>query len=73
MVLSAPKIWLMLGIIPNPSNGTPLGLGLSKHSHANPRKVSIKDTTKSYLEALQGSTRLLLSCTKADHDHGKLE
>ena len=51
----------VLGIIPNISNGNPLGLGLSKQSHANPRKVSFKDTTKSYLEALKGSTRPLLS------------
>ena len=44
----------VLGIIPNPSNGTHLGMGLSKQSHANPRKLSIKDTTNSYAEALQG-------------------
>ena len=44
----------VLGIIQNPSNGNPLGLGLSKHSHANPRNVSIKDTIKSYVKALQG-------------------
>ena len=47
------KKHVMLGIIPNTSNGNPLGLGISKQSHANPRKVSIKDTTKSYAEALQ--------------------
>ena len=63
----------VLGIIPNPYNGTPLGLVLSKQSHANPRKVSIKDTNKSYAEALQGSTRPLLRWTTANHDHGKLE
>ena len=43
----------VLGIIPNPSNGTPLRLGTSKQSHTNPRKVSIKDTNKSYVDALQ--------------------
>ena len=66
--------WLhMLVIIPNPSNGTPLELGLSNQPHANPIKLSIKDTTKSYAEALKGSTRPLLSWTTANHDHGKLE
>ena len=66
------NISYVLVIIPNPSNGTPLSLGISKQSHANPRKLSIKYNTKLYLEALQGSTRPLLSWTKADHDHGKL-
>ena len=42
----------VLGITLNSSNETPLGLGLPKQSHTNPRKVSIKDTTKSYAEPL---------------------
>ena len=44
----------VLEIIPNTSNGTPLGLGPSYQSHAKPRKVSIKDTTMSYAEFLPG-------------------
>ena len=44
----------VLGMIPNTSNGTPSGLGLSKQFHENPGKVSIKGTTYSYAEDLQG-------------------